>query len=153
MFTIEYSGTFSFLWCRISFVAVLGFSLLWPHSPHGYDSYRIVLSPICDQASGVDKPLSSINQAKLKDQHLRFNCGHLKNQRPLVIPDIRIILVKMWGTLYFVLSRLLLWITCLRCLAFWKNPKARLRTGAACGGLRGLWSCGYSPSGHITQIT
>lgn len=63
-----------------------------------------------------------------------------------------VILVKMGGTFRFVLSWCRLWITCLRCLAFWWNPKARLRTRAAGGGLRVFWSCGCLPSGHMTQI-
>lgn len=45
----------------------------------------------------------------------------------------------------FLLSRPLLWVTCLWCFAVCENPTARLRSGAACGGLRVVWSCGIDP--------
>lgn len=130
-----------------NFVTAPKFPLPWPHSQCNCNLYLTLLSPIGDQTPSSDKPQSSIKQVKWKDQHLQLNCGHLKNWHPLVI------LIKMWGTFYFVLSQVLLWITCLQCLAFWKNPKARLRTQVACGDLRVLWSWGCIPSGHITQIT
>lgn len=54
--------------------------------------------------------------------------------------------------MYFIHSRLLLWITYLWCFAFCENSEARLRSGAACGGWECLGSCGYIPSGHSPQI-
>ena len=100
-----------------------------PYSDHVLNVALIHISlywvPYLIKLLVVDKSFSSVRQNK-KGQRLGSNCGHLKNQRGLVIPDIHGILVKMWERLYFVLSRLLFWITCLRCLAFLKDSRSQV---------------------------
>lgn len=92
-----YYRTISSRFLSCSSVAVPGFPPPWPHAHYGCHLYRTVLSPVWDQASGFDKLQSSIHQAKWKEQHLRLNWGSIKNQHPLVIVDVRILLVTMWA--------------------------------------------------------